>query len=153
MTQSGKYILFKMGSQSFAIDVQQVISIERMQQVTEVPNSKAFVKGITVIRNETTAVVDLRERLNVEVKEETDETRIIVVSLDGMQVGLIVDAAKDVKNIDEEEINEAPPIISDVRNQFLNGVVRLNDELVLILDIEKILDFTETNELKKIINN
>lgn len=149
MAEPIKYILFKLVDQTFAVEVQQVISIERLQHITAVPRTSAFIKGVTEIRGETTAIIDLKERLQMPAVENTNETRILVVTIEGMQVGLIVDAATEVKDIAQEDLEAAPQLISGIRDTFLHGVAKIDERLILILDLEKILDFEETNELKE----
>lgn len=151
MAEPIKYILFKLRDQTFAVEVQQIISIERMQHITNVPRTSEFLKGVTEIRGETTAVIDLKERLQMTKVEHTDDTRILVVKIDEMQVGLIVDAATEVKDIESGNIEVPPQIISGIRDTFLQGVAKVNEELILILELEKILDFDETNELKEVL--
>lgn len=153
MAEPTKYILFKLRDQTFAVEVQQVISIERMQHITSVPRTSEFLKGVTEIRSETTAIIDLKERLQMTKVEHTDDTRILVVMIDEMQVGLIVDAATEVKDIENENIEVPPQIISGIRDTFLYGVAKVNEELILILDLEKILDFEETNEIKEVLED
>ena len=151
MTKATKYILFRLNEQTFAVEVQQVISIERLQHITFVPRTSDFIKGVTEIRGQTTAIIDLKERLDLKAVEETNETRILVIQLENMQVGLIVDAATEVKDIETDRIEAAPQIISGIRDTFLDGVAKLDERLVLILDLERILDLEETNELKEVL--
>lgn len=151
MAEPIKYILFKLVDQTFAVEVQQVISIERLQHITSVPRTSVFIKGVTEIRGETTAIIDLKERLQMPAVENTSDTRILVVTIEDMQVGLIVDAATEVKDIEQEYLEAAPQIISGIRDTFLHSVAKIDDRLILILDLEKILDFEETNELKEVL--
>ncbi|MBN6206166.1 purine-binding chemotaxis protein CheW [Ralstonia pickettii] len=151
MAEPIKYILFKLVDQTFAVEVQQVISIERLQHITSVPRTSVFIKGVTEIRGETTAIIDLKERLQMPAVENTSDTRILVVTIEDMQVGLIVDAATEVKDIEQEYLEAAPQIISGIRDTFLHSVAKIDDRLILILDFEKILDFEETNELKEVL--
>ncbi|WP_405100286.1 chemotaxis protein CheW [Oceanobacillus sp. FSL H7-0719] len=151
MAEPTKYILFKLNDQTFAVEVQQVISIERLQHITAVPRTSAFIKGVTEIRGETTAIVDLKERLQMPAAESTSDTRILVVIIENVQVGLIVDAATEVKDIEQAYLEAAPQIISGIRDTFLHGVAKIDERLILVLDLEKILDFEETNELKEVL--
>lgn len=151
MEESRKYILFTLHAQTFAVDAQHVMSIERMQPVTEVPQTKELIQGVTEIRGETTAIIDLRLALSLTTKEYTNDTRIIVVTLEGMQIGLIVDAVIEVIDIDSNNIEEAPPIISGVQASYLEGVAKVNEELILLLDITRTLNLEETDELKEVL--
>jgi purine-binding chemotaxis protein CheW len=146
-----KHILFKLVDQTFAVEVQQIISIERMQHITAVPRTSDFIKGVTEIRDKTTAIIDLRERLQMKTAQHTDDTRMLIVSIEDIQVGLIVDAATEVKDIDAANLESAPQIISGIRDTFLKGVAKVDETLILILDVEKVLDFEETNEIKEVL--
>lgn len=151
MAEITKYIVFKLKQQSFGVNVQQVISIERLQKITEVPRTSAFIKGVTELRGETTPIIDLRERLELGDLTTTDDSRILVVTVQKMQVGMIVDAATEVKDIDQDNIQSPPKFIAGVSDNFLQGVAKLDDHLLIILDLERIVDFEETNELQEIV--
>ncbi|WP_156288234.1 chemotaxis protein CheW [Oceanobacillus salinisoli] len=151
MAELSKFIIFKLHDQPFGVNVKQVISIERMQEITQVPRTSDFIKGVTYIREETTPVIDLRERLLMDEKEPTESSRILVVQIKEMQIGLIVDAATDVKDIEQEAIEPAPPIVGGVKETFVHGVANLEERLLILLDLETIIDPKETNELQEIV--
>jgi len=151
MADSRKYILFQLNGQTFAAPVQHVISIERLLPIIAVPRTNNFIKGLTEIRGETTAVIDLRERLDLPVPVETDKTRILVVRLNDIQVGFMVDAASEVRDLAEDEVEKVPPMIAGIRDTFLKGVAKAKDGLILILNIENIFDLDETNEIKEVL--
>jgi len=153
MAEMTKYIVFKLREQSFGVNVQQVISIERLQLITQVPRTSAFIKGVTELRGETTPIIDLKERLLLDETENTDDSRILVVSVQDMQVGLIVDAATEVKDISDEDIQPAPKLVGGIRDTFLRGVAKVDDNLLILLDLEKIVDLEETNELLEVVED
>lgn len=103
-----KFIVLKLKEQSYGVNVQQILSIERLIEITEVPRSSPFIKGVINLRGETTPVIDLKERLQIDGAEQTDDTRILIVKLDDVQVGLIVDSATEVIDIDPAIIEPAP---------------------------------------------
>lgn len=150
MEKITKFIVFTLRNQSFGVNVQQVLSIERMQEITPVPKTSEFIKGIINMRGETIPVVDLKERLAIEQTESTEENRILIVNMDDIKVGFIVDAATDVLDIDEESIDEAPDIVGDLKDEFIQGVAKLESDLLIILDLASILDFSEANEVKQV---
>ncbi|MBP1971210.1 purine-binding chemotaxis protein CheW [Virgibacillus natechei] len=151
MEEMIKFIVFKLKNQSYGVDVQQVLSIERTQEITAVPRTSAFIKGVIQLRGEMTPIIDLKERLQLGETEKTDANRILVVQLDDIQVGLIVDSASEVIDIDPAVIEPAPKIIGEIQETFLKGVAKLEERLLILLDLEKILDFNETNEVREII--
>ena len=147
MSEMTKYIFFKLNDQLFGVNVAQVISIERLQAITPIPRTSEFIKGVTELRGETTPILDLRERLKLPESEVTDDTRILVILNQGMQIGLIVDAATEVKDIVDGQIQAAPKIIGGVKETFLDGVVKIDEELLVILNLDQVINLEEKNEL------
>ncbi|GAB3068773.1 chemotaxis protein CheW [Virgibacillus ainsalahensis] len=150
MEEIKKFIVLKLKEQSYGVDVQQVLSIERMQEITKVPRTSEFIKGLIQLRGEMTPIIDLKERLRMEETKRTKDNRILIVHIDGVQVGLIVDSATEVIDIDTKVIEPAPKIIGGVHESFLNGVAKLEKDLLIILDLEQILNFDETNEVHEV---
>src|SRR5690606_6771268 len=130
------------------VSVQQIGSIERIQSITRVPNTEKFVKGVINLRGVVTPIIDLRTRLGIEETEYNDSTRIIIVYLDDMEVGLIVDAANDVIDIPTQTIEPAPEVIGVVNQDYIEGVAKLENRLLILLDLRKILTAEEITELK-----
>ncbi|WP_087972543.1 chemotaxis protein CheW [Oceanobacillus rekensis] len=151
MAEITKFIVFKVQDQSFGVNVQQVISIERVKEITHVPRTSHFIKGVMELRGETTPIIDLKERLLLTETDITDDSRILVVSVLDMQVGLIVDEATEVKDIDQEMIQPAPELVAGVHNTFIKGVAKIDGNLLILLDLERIVDLEETNELREVI--
>src|SRR5690606_17168104 len=100
---------------------------------------------------ETTPIMDLRERLLMEETIYTDSSRILVAHIQGMQIGLIVDAATEVIDISDELIRPAPPIVGGVKDTFVSGVANLETNLLIILELETILNSEEKNVLQEVI--
>ncbi|MFD1173655.1 chemotaxis protein CheW [Oceanobacillus picturae] len=147
-----KFIVFTLKNQSYGVDVSQVHSIERLQKVTEVPRTASFIKGVIYLRGTTIPVIDLRERLWIGQTDTTDESRFLIVEIKEMQVGLLVDAANEVLDIGAEAIEPPPEMIAGVEARYLEGVAKLKDELLILLDLEHILDMEEAQEVKQAIN-
>lgn len=150
MDNISKYIVFQLRDQSYGVNVGQVLSIERMEEITPVPKTSDFIKGIIHLRGETIPIIDLKERLALKSNELTDENRILIVSVDDTQVGFIVDAATDVLDIDDEVVEPAPNMVGGLKGDFMKGVAKLDDRLLILLDLSKVLDFRESNEVKQV---
>ncbi|GIO23851.1 chemotaxis protein CheW [Oceanobacillus sp. J11TS1] len=146
-----KHILFTLKDQTFAVHVQQIVSIERGLTLTKVPRTPDFMKGVTEMRGIMTPIIDLRERLELGSVELTDQTRTLVVQVDGMQIGMLVDQATEVKDIPASLMKDAPRLVGEIKDTFLLGVATIDDELILLLDLEQIIQFTEKNQLQEII--
>lgn len=148
---SNKVIVFQLKDQQYGIRVQQVLSIEKMQMITEIPRTSDFVKGVIHLRGEIIPIIDLAERLNIGYTDFNDETRIIIVIVEDLQVGLIVDNATDVIDIDSSVIEPAPYIMENDNRSFLKGVAKLDQNLLLLLDVKRVLNNDELHAVKKLI--
>ncbi|WP_047982710.1 chemotaxis protein CheW [Ornithinibacillus contaminans] len=151
MEESIKVIVFTLNGQRYGTDVQQVMSIEKMKDITAVPGTSEFIKGIMNLHGETVPVVDLKERLEMSKNEASDLNRIIVIRVDDIQVGLIVDAATDVMDIDSSVIEAAHEMGGMVQKEYIRGVAKLENELLILLELKKVLAMEETEELKEVV--
>ncbi|MCG3419074.1 chemotaxis protein CheW [Oceanobacillus sp. M65] len=142
-----KVIIFQLQNEEYAVSVQQVGAIERVLPITRVPQTADFVKGVINLRGVVTPVIDLRVRFNLEATEYNESTRIIIINLEDMEVGLIVDAANDVMDISEEAIEPPPEVIGTVDVDYIEGVVKMEDRLFILLDLEKVLTVDQMKEL------
>ncbi|MFP7477620.1 chemotaxis protein CheW [Terribacillus saccharophilus] len=152
IVQDVKVIVFQLKNEEYAVPVTQVGSIEKMEHITRVPNTESFIKGVINMRGVVTPIVDLRSRLGLEETPVDDNTRIIIVDLDDTSIGLIVDAANDVVDIPVDKIEEAPQVIGAINVDYIDGVVKLEDRLVILLDLRKVLKFHEIEAIKSIEN-
>ncbi|RNA69573.1 chemotaxis protein CheW [Alteribacter keqinensis] len=148
--QSQKVIVFQIGEEEYGVSVDQVKSIERIQPITRVPNTPGFVKGVINLRGVVTPIIDLRMRFNIEEKEHDNHTRVIIVSVEDMEVGLIVDAANDVMDIEMDNIEPPPEVVGGIEADYLHGVAKLEKRLLILLNLNKVLSRKELEELKTI---
>lgn len=144
--QNLKIIVFQLVDEEYAIPVNQVGSIERMQHITRVPRAGRHVKGVINLRGVVTPILDLRKKFNMKETEPTEATRIIIVHLKRLEVGLIVDAAYDVMNISKESVEPAPEVITSVKDDQIEGVANLGDRLIILLNMEKVLSDNESTD-------
>ncbi|PXW92509.1 purine-binding chemotaxis protein CheW [Streptohalobacillus salinus] len=134
-----KSIVFELNDEEYALPVDLVGAIERMMPITRIPGAPVFVKGVLNLRGVVTPIIDLRERFSFEVKEYTDATRTIIIQHNDMDVGLIVDAAYDVIDIPTESIEPAPETVGSVKIDYIEGVCKYKERLLILLDIDEIL--------------
>lgn len=150
--QELKLLIFKVGDEHYGIQINQVISIERMQNITPYPNRPPYVLGVTTVREEVIPVVDLRAALTGEANHHEDSSRIIIVQVYESAVGLLVDAATDVLDIETSTIQQ-PNLLETREVTYLKGIAKLEERLLILLDIEKLLeDTTNLDDLKEIKN-
>jgi len=144
-------VSFKIGSEEYGIDILNVKEINRMVNITKVPNSPAFVEGIINLRGQVIPVVSLRTKLGMPKIDFDKDTRIVVVDIEGRTVGFLVDAVSEVLRI-PRNITEAPPEITTGKNsEYITAVGKLEDRLLTLLDLNKIL-VNEEKQLMETIN-
>ena len=135
-----KYLTFVIDKNSFAVPIADVVSIIQMQEIVPVPEFPPYAKGVINIRNEIFPVVDVRIRLCKPEKEYTGTTCIIMVNINSQQVGLIVDAVSEVTDIPYDKISAPPQGFSkDDVNSYLIGVANHNEQVILIIDSQKVV--------------
>lgn len=135
-----KVIVFQLLDMEYAISVDIVQSIEKVLSITRVPKTPAYVKGVINLRGIVTPIVDLRERFGLTPKEMDDSTRIIIVTLDEYDVGLIVDAANDVLDIPVNAIEPQPEVVGSIESDFISGVAKVEKHLLVMLNLDKVLE-------------
>ncbi len=132
-------VVFRLAEEFYALDIQTVQEIVRMQAITSIPGSDASVQGITNLRGRVVPVIDLRKRCGINAGEYTAETRIVVVSSTGGMAGLIVDAVSEVMRIPGEHVDLPSTIVSGPGSSHLRGTAKLGDRLVSLMDLEGLL--------------
>ena len=141
-------VSFKIGDEEFGVDILRVQEINRMSQITKVPNTPDFLEGVINLRGRIVPVIDLRVKLGMLRKEHDKDTRIVVVELKGKTMGFIVDEVNEVLRI-SKDITEAPPdIISGVNAEYITSIGKLEDRLLILLDLERTLSTTEFGALE-----
>ncbi|MFP4672107.1 MAG: chemotaxis protein CheW [Desulfohalobiaceae bacterium] len=143
-------VSFKLKDEEFGVDILQVQEIIRMQEITHVPNAPDFVEGVINLRGRVIPIVDLRKRFGLESQEHGSATRIIVVMIGQVTVGLIVDEVSEVLRIPENTVEPPPPIVAGIESDYIKGVGKLEDRLLILLDLNKILSREEKTSLKQV---
>lgn len=149
-TQKGKYLTFALGVEQYAIEIRHVVDIIGIQDITEVPNQPEYIMGVINLRGKIIPTMDVRKRFNKKFLDYNDRTCIIVVELKSISVGLIVDTVLEVIAIPDEQIAEPPTFNSDFKNKFILGIGKIQSEIVIILDSDKLLNEGEIDEVRNI---
>ncbi len=140
-------VTFSLGTEEFSIDILKVQEIIRPMDITRVPGAPEFIEGVINLRGRVIPVMDLRRRLGMQAQEETRDTRIVVVEVGGKTVGLKVDSVSEVLRLSTDRI-EPPPSFDNVQNtDCIRGVGKLEDRLIILLDVEKVLSPEERSTL------
>lgn len=142
-----KVIVFQLNDKEYGVPVSQVKSIEKIMHITRVPHANPFVKGVMNLRGVVTPLLDLRVRFGMGEQEYTEGTRVIIVSVEDKEVGLIVDGANDVIDIPTNMIEPPPEVVGIAAEGFIDGVANLDKRLLILIDLNKILESEEAKAL------
>ena len=152
ITQERQYVVFKLGDEHYGVDIEKVKEINRLTNITRVPRSPKFVEGVMNLRGEILPIIDLRKRFELEKAEINDFTRIIVIDINDKRTGFIVDYVEGVEKISDTYIDELTASLEIGETaRFINKVARMDDKLILILNIEDVLSKKEEDQLEKVI--
>lgn len=137
---SNQLVTFKLGDELYGIDIMKVKEIILLGAITRVPSVPEYIEGATNLRGRVIPVIDLRKRLGLKVSDYTEQTRIIVLNLANRTIGVIVDAVSEVLRVHSSEIEETPPGIAGAGREFLRGLVKRENNLLIVLEIEQIIE-------------
>ena len=135
-----KVIVFQLADKEYAIPVSHVKGIEKLMHITRVPKTAYYVKGVINLRGVVTPVIDLRERFDLPISGNEETTRIIIIALESMEVGFVVDSANDVLDIDASSIEQQPQVVGSLEEEFIAGVAKLDNRLLILLHLDKVLN-------------
>ena len=143
-------VTFRIGKEEFGFNIFQIKEINKMMDITQIPNSQSSVKGVVNLRGSVIPVISLREKLGFSEVEYNNSTRIIVVEYKTKSIGFIVDEVSEVLRIDSSIIEKPPEMTTSVESTYINGVAKLENRLLILLDLDKILTTNEERELEEI---
>lgn len=143
-------VVFRLGEDYFAMPIANVNEIIRLQKITPVPKAPPFVEGVTNLRGRVIPVIDLRKRFGVASQADGQFSRIIVVEQDARLLGMMVDAVDEVLTVPSSSIEPVDEMVVSVDSQFLSGIVRLEDRLIILLDQEQVLSAGEVRQLSSL---
>jgi len=141
-----KYVVFKMNNEHYGIDIANVKSIERIQSFTRVPNSPIYVKGVINLRGEVVPIIDLRLRFQLPYKELDSNSRIIIVFVNDIEIGLLVDSSSEVIEISPQDIDNPPTIKDSSTEGFIKGIGKKDEKLIILIDLEKVIGLKEIEQ-------
>lgn len=150
-TQKGKYLTFTLGKEVYGIEVKYVTEIIGIQGITELPELSDYIRGIINLRGKIIPVMDVRLRFKKEFREYNDRTCIIVVDIEDLSIGLIVDSVSEVLTIEEENIVEPPRMGKEPQNRYIKNIGKVGNDVKLLLDCEKLFSEEEMEEIKEVV--
>lgn len=140
-------VTFHVGDEEFGVEILEVREINRMMEITRVPHAPDFVEGVINLRGQVIPVVDLRKRFGLQAVERDKSARIVVVELGERVVGFLVDSVSEVLRVPRGLVEPPPPIVGGIDAAYIEAVVKLEDRLLILLDLRKLLSRGEAQEL------
>ena len=132
-------VVFQLGAELYGVDIARVHEIIRLQSITRVPRAPSFVEGVINLRGKVIPVVDLRRPLGLPTSEHTRATRTVVVEIGDQVVGIIVDSVSEVLRVSTSTIEPPSPVVAGIDSEYLHGIAKLPERLVILLDLDRVL--------------
>ncbi len=142
-----QFVVFQLEDELYGIDIHQVMRIEKMLPLTRVPNAPSFVIGVCNLRGSVVPIIDLKKRLALPSRQD-ENAKIIIVNAGKQVVGMTIDATVDVSSIESDEIEPSPALVTGIDSQFIQGVAKISNRLLIILDMERVLTVDQFNVLE-----
>ncbi len=142
-----QWVTFRLEDETYGINVMQVQEVLRYSEIAPVPGAPAYVLGIINLRGNVVTVIDTRQRFGLPSADVTDNTRIVIIEADKQVVGILVDSVAEVVYLRQSEIETTPNVGNEEAARFIQGVCNKNDELLILVDLEKMMTDQEWAEL------
>lgn len=143
-------VSFRLGSEEYGVDIAQVQEIIRMVEITHVPRAPHFMEGVINLRGQLIPIIDLRTRFGMPRIDSTKNTRIVVTEIGSKRVGIVVDGVSEVLNIPLDNVEEAPEMIAGIGTEYIQGVGKVGERLIIMLDLTMVISGEEKAELENV---
>lgn len=141
--ESRQLVVFSIADEIYGVDIHQVKEIIRVPDITRVPRTPEFVEGVVNLRGSVIPVLDLRKRFGFDSGEANSDQRIVVMEMGNQIVGMIVDSVSEVLQVDVEDVEAPSPYVVSVDSQYIAGIVKLEERLIILLDADRVLSSEE----------
>jgi purine-binding chemotaxis protein CheW len=137
-----QFVVVELNAEQYGVDIGVVEGIIKLQPITQIPRAPAYVQGVTNLRGKVLPVIDVRQRFGLPAAQASQDTRIVVVEMNGTSVGIMVDRVNEVMKVSDDAIEPPSPIVTTVDSAFLRGIARVSERLVILLDLGQVLSET-----------
>ena len=145
-----QWVTFKLDNETYGINVMRVQEVLRYTEIAPVPGAPSYVLGIINLRGNVVTVIDTRQRFGLDTVEVSDNTRIVIIEADKQVVGIMVDSVAEVVYLRQSEVETAPNVGNEESAKFIQGVCNKNNELLILVELDKMMSEEEWSELESI---
>lgn len=144
-------VVFRLDKEEYGLDIMKVNGIEKYQEVVKVPNAPEYIEGMINLRGEVLPIFSLRTKFNLADKEYDDDTKIIVVYTNDIKVGFIVDSVAEILQINEDDVEAAPAIVTGINRKYIKSVAKIEDRMIVLVDIDLLVTDEEKITLGEVV--
>jgi purine-binding chemotaxis protein CheW len=144
-------VIFKLDKEEYGIDIMKVNVIEKYSEVVKIPNAPEYIEGIINLRGEVLPVYSLRKKFNLEEKQVDENTKIIVTIVNDMKIGFVVDSVMEILHIEDENVEDAPQIVTGISHKYIKSVAKLDDRMIILVDISLIVSDEEKLSMGQVV--
>ncbi len=137
-------VTFNMGTEEYAVNILNVQEINRMTEIAKVPNAPSYVEGVINLRGRVIPVVSLSKRFGFVEKDQDEQSRIIIMDIQGITIGVIVDSVSEVLRIPANTVDPAPHIATEMGTEFIKGIAKMEDRLIILIDMDLLIERSES---------
>jgi purine-binding chemotaxis protein CheW len=148
-----RYLTFYLGDERYGVEILTVQEIIALMKTTKVPKTPNYVKGVMNLRGRINPVIDLRLKFEMEEAEASDYSAIVIVNINDVHIGFIVDRVEEVISVNDENLSDTPSLSSSIDTEFIKHMARVGNDVVMILDIEKVFSEEEFSKLENMSKN
>ncbi len=146
MAKHLQLVVFSIGKELYGVGIESVHEIVKVPDITAVPDAPAFLEGVINLRGKIVPVVDLRKRMNLDGKEKTKSSRVLITDNGGRLVGLLVDAVSEVLKVPPESVEAPPEMVSSVGVEYITGVAKVDTGLIILLNLKKVFSIEDMKQ-------
>lgn len=146
-------LIFKLNGEDFGVEITHVDQIIPPKEIFKVPNTPEHIEGLLSLRGKVYTIINLRKRFGFPSKDFDDATKIIIVNVNSVMVGFIVDEVNEIARVEDENIESTPQTIANLNRKYLSGVAKIGDRIVITLDLDQVLSASEEAEVARLSNS
>ncbi|MCL0047158.1 chemotaxis protein CheW [Thermodesulfovibrionales bacterium] len=143
-------VTFTLDKEEYAVDILKVQEINRMTEITRVPNSPPQMEGVINLRGKVIPVVNLRKRFGLTPKDNDEHSRIMIMDIQGITIGFVMDSVSEVLRVPSSIVEPTPPMATNISTEFIKGIAKMEERLIIILDMDKLIGKEETASIEAV---